>query len=130
MRSLSLLVIAVSYYLPLVASDRSTNAHHTPTVCISEPSASGTPMTLRRVRRDRDVHAHPESLHSSLLGRELSKRMGAVSFDDNCNNAPPANSGYKPSNGFPTKKSVIQQANTDAVALANAAANVAESSLG
>lgn len=52
-----------------------------------------------------------------------------VTYDANCNNAPPANSGYQPSNGFPTMQSVLQQAYADAVTLADAAANIGEGSL-
>ena len=49
-----------------------------------------------------------------------------VTYDANCDKAPPANSGYKPGNGFPTMKSVLEKAYQDALTLANTAANMEE----
>ena len=129
MRPLSLLALGLFYCLPLVVADRTSNAHNTPTVCNTEPVATGTAVTQKRVRRGRDGHTQAETLSNNLWGRDLSKRSGVVTYDANCNNAPPANSGYQPSNGFPTMQSVLQQAYADAVTLADAAANIGEGSL-
>lgn len=70
-----------------------------------------------------------ETLRNSLLERQLSKRSGVVTYDANCDNAPPAGSGYTPNNGFPSMKTVLQKAYQDAVTLADAAANIQEDSL-
>ncbi len=63
------------------------------------------------------------------MGRDLSKRAGLVTYDANCDVAPPSNSGYKSKNGFPTKKSVVEQAYKDAVKLASESASIADTSL-
>jgi len=60
----------------------------------------------------------------------FNKRTGQVNFADSCNAAPPAGSGYKSGNGFPTMTSVLQQAYNDAVSLATAVQNVAADNKG
>ena len=88
MRSLSLLALSLSLYLP---------------------------------------HALAEPIDKHLLERALVKRKGAVSYDANCDEAPPSNSGYKPP-GFPTKKSVLEKAYSNTVELATGAADIAQDS--
>ena len=129
MRSLSLLALGLFNYLPLVVADRTSNAHNTPTVCNTEPVATGTAVAQKRVRRGRDGNTHAETVSNDLWQRDLSRRSGVVTYDANCNNAPPANSGYQPTNGFPTMQSVLQQAYADTVTLADAAANIEANSL-
>ena len=82
-----------------------------------------------RLREGVDKREHAKSLRGSLMGRELAKRSGSVTYDTNCNYAPPENSGFKLKNGFPTKKSVLQKAYQDAVQLATKSASIGKTNL-
>lgn len=126
MRYLSLLVLGLFGYLLLVVAGRTSNAHISPMVYNTEPDAIDFSRAQTKLRRGRDGHAYAQLLRNSLLGRPLSKRSGVVTYDANCDKAPPANSGYKPGNGFPTMKSVLEKAYQDALTLANTAANMEE----
>jgi hypothetical protein len=123
MRSLTYLILGLSCSLPLTLADRSTNAHNTPTICNNEPDATGTAIAQRRIRRSQDRAVSVDTFSPSFSEKDLLKRSGVVSYDGNCNNAPPTGSGYGPPD-FPTMKSVLQQAYTDAVTLAGEGASI------
>lgn len=100
------------------------------TTCNTEHIASGSSVAQKRVRRERDGRSYTQTLHNDLLGRNLSKQSGVITYDANCNNAPPGTSGYQPSNGFANMMIVLEHAYADAVKLASKAANVGKDSLG
>ena len=54
----------------------------------------------------------------------LSKRNGQITFSDSCNKAPPEKSSYNAKTGFPSMRSVLEQAYADARALAASGQNV------
>lgn len=72
-------------------------------------------------------HALAEPIDKTLLKRTLVKRRGAVSYDANCDQAPPSNSGYKPPE-FPTMRSALEKVYSNTVELATGAANIAQDS--
>ncbi len=112
MTSLSLLVLGLFYCLFFVSASWTTDRLDSPL----------------RLRESVDEREHARSLRGSLVVRYLAKRDGLVTYDANCDAAPPSNSGYKPKN-FPTKKSVVEQAYKDAVELATKSASIADTSL-
>ncbi len=113
MPSLSLLVLGLFYCLFFVSAGWTADRLDSPL----------------RLREGVDEREHARSLRGSLVVRDLAKRNGLVTYDANCDAAPPSNSGYKPKNGFPTKKSVVQQAYQDAVQLATTSASITDTSL-
>ena len=121
---LFLIILGLVSLPSTVLAGRSRNVHNTPIVCNNEPDQSLTVVeSRRRLRRQAERNNEP-ILDSPLYKRDLSKRSGAVAYDANCDDAPPSNSRYKPDNGFPTMKSVLQAAYADAVKLAETASNI------
>ncbi|KAK4691883.1 hypothetical protein P7C71_g5211, partial [Lecanoromycetidae sp. Uapishka_2] len=65
-------------------------------------------------------------IYNRHKAKDLAKRSGTVNFNPNCNAAPPTQSGY--GSRFPTMQSILQQAYNDAVALANQASVIQQTS--
>ena len=85
-----------------------------------------SPLGLREGVNKRE---HAKSLRGSLMGRELAKRSGLITYDTSCDAAPPKKSGFNPKDGFLTKKSVVQKAYQDAVQLATKSASIDNTNL-
>lgn len=105
-----------------------TNCDASSTVQVLTVTVSPIPATSAPVAKRAEPH-----LGGSTLRRRasrLNRRQGQVSYADSCNAAPPPGSAYNADNGFPTMKSVLEQAYTDAVTLANQAQNVASDNKG
>lgn len=113
MQSLPVLVLGLFYYLLFVSADLKSDRLDSPL----------------RLCEGVDKREHAKSLRGSLRGRELAKRSGLDTYDTNCDAAPPKNSGFKPKDGFPTKKSVLEKAYQDAVQLATTSASIGKTNL-
>ena len=127
MRHFSILFLGLGCFVPGLLADRSSNAHNTPTVCNTEPETTQTSPPSRRHLRHM-ARRQVESSDTSIMERGVYRRSGVVSYDSNCDSAPPAKSTYGPKTGFDSMKSVLQQAYTDASTLASQAANVDKNS--
>ena len=123
------MVLGSFNYLDLVVADRISNAHDIPTVSNNAPDDTGAAITPKRTRRGYNGHAHAELVHDPLLIRDLSKRSGVVTYDDNCNGPLPNNSGYKPRNGFNNMKDVLEKAYANVLELAENGASIGQDSL-
>ena len=113
MQSLPLLVLGLFSYLLLVSADLKSDR-------------PDSPLSLREGVNKRE---HARGLRGSLIRRDLAKRSGLVTYDTSCDTAPPKHSGFKPKNGFPTKKSVLEKAYGDAVKLASTSASIGNTNL-
>ena len=118
----SILLLGLTSLIPAVLADRGT-ATNVITATFNATSAKSTPVAKRVEPAFPDVAGRRRSF-------VLNKRAGQVTYADNCNDAPPKRSGYSDKNGFPTKKSVLQQAYNDAVTLAKASENAASDNKG
>jgi len=94
---------------------------------ISQLDLSKCPATSKKAKRHEPVLRSPSPRRRTNL---LNKRQGIITFNENYDTAPPAASSYNKGNGFPTMTSVLQQAYSDAVTLAEMAQNVDISDLG
>jgi hypothetical protein len=65
---------------------------------------------------------------NELNDRPLVKRAHSISYHSSCDKEPPESSGWK-KRGFSTKKSVLEEAYSDAVKLAKASEDIAADSL-
>lgn len=134
----SLLVLAGAALAPAVLGDRGSPPIVPPTVCNNEPDdpgpfpnpanltttfKRGVPKISLQARKAEQMDRRRRII-ADRASHRLGKRGGTVTFADSCNNAPPANSGYKPDDGFATMTVVLQQAYNDAVTLANLAQGV------
>lgn len=84
----SSLILGLICCLPVALADRTSNAHNRPTVCNNEPTADPGDVS-RRFLRGRAGSAPARALDSSLGKRNLFKRSGKVTYDPNCDKAPP-----------------------------------------
>ena len=91
-----------------------------PTVCNNLPDAgSDTVASAPDVRKRTSGRADAKGESLTSQTRNLTRRAGTVSYDPNCNAAPPAGSKY--GSGFPTMQSILEKAYSDAHDLANEA---------
>lgn len=91
--------------------------------CNTAPTDSSDP--TRRFRRGQAgaTLSKIADSYNAYHVRSLLKRGGKVTYDKNCDDPPPENSGYKKKD-FPTKRSAIEAAYADTLQLADGAKEI------